>query len=145
MKKTLIILGTFLLLAVFFVFSSGIAITIHHCCHHCQELAQKASCSDDESCSCCSGKNKTDADAEGHAHSHDTQYFFKILDNYIKSDISFPFSWQYFQTEFENNQSDFFVSIFYNSLIKKYIQIPSIFHLQGTSLIDYCQQRVDYA
>ena len=139
------IVATFLLLAVFFAFSSGIAITIHHCCHHCQELVKKSSCSRDGNCCCCSADNEDNADLKRESSSHDTQYFFKILDNYIKTNLSFFSSWKYFQTNVADNHFDIYDSLLYETLIKEYLKIPPSFHLQGISFLDFCLQRVYYA
>jgi hypothetical protein len=144
-KKYFMIMATFLLLAIFFAFSSGIVITIHHCCHYCQKFAEKTSCSRDGNCCCCSGENEDNVDSERDTRSHDTQYFFKILDNYIKTNLSFFSSWKYFQTNVVDNQSDIYDSILYKTLIKEYLKIPPSFHLQGISFLDFCLQRVYYA
>jgi len=142
-KKSFMIVATFLLLAVFFAFSSGVVITIHHCCHHCQELAEKSACCNDGNCACCSDDNGDGVNTGD--DSHDTQYYFKILDDYIKTDIAIAASWDYFQTDVVCMQSEFFTSSFYKTLIKENLKIPPFFHLQGVALLDFCQQRVYYA
>ncbi len=144
MKKQHCHFFTFLLLVVYFVFSSGIAITVHHCCDHCREYVAQQCCEDHGDEESCEIPNAEKSDSHHH-HAHDKYYFFKIKDFYKASQSVIPAHWQWIQVGEEAFLTQFFSNLSLEKRLKENIFIPSFFHLQGDRLLDFLHQRVYYA
>ena len=152
MKKIISKVLWMALIATYAVFSTGLFISIHHCCAHCYEKIEIAAC-ESESCGCGHHHNHDQnhdcedlADySNGHHHSHDTQYFFKILDKYYKEEIAIHIPIvvceNFLFEEYKNRIS----ADLYHICIKMREKIPILPFLQGKSIITFSQQRLHYA
>ncbi|MDL2296452.1 hypothetical protein LJC68_05815 [Bacteroidales bacterium OttesenSCG-928-B11] len=86
MKNKIYTIITLLILAVYTVFSTGVLVSIHHCCSHCNPIETIDYC-------CCESlpahgdpHHDCHQNESGHHKCHDTNYFFKILDSYDKDE-----------------------------------------------------------
>ena len=133
------------LLLVYTVFSTGIFISIHHCCLHCYEKVEKSHCG-------CSEHHDSELDAhflkDKHHHCQDIRFFFKILDSYDKKDTSFSFSPYIQQVCFCHHcckNKILYDSTLLHIVYKEFDDVPPFFTKQGRTFIELHQQQVLYA
>lgn len=145
MKKRIYHMITVLLLGVYSIFSTGIFISIHHCCNHCESsvTVETCACMDEgavhEHSSLC-----TDSHAEHHK-CHDDHLFFKIGDEHDKCSelpsvnafLSVLYSIEFHIDSYLNN--------LYTTIIKSNKRLPSHPVIQGESFFEYSQQLVLYS
>ena len=144
MKKIITKSVLLALLTVYTIFSTGIFISIHHCCLHCNEKVEMVSCG-------CSGQASDHVaciSKDKHHHCHDDRFFFKILDSYDKKEG--------FLSVFHYIQQICFChdccknrilhdSIFLHIACKEFDESPPFFIKQGRTFAEFHHQRVLYA
>lgn len=107
-------------MAIFLTFSSGLVVTIHHCCsvhHH---------------------------SYHDHHHCHEDVMIFKITDHY---NIADSFHFHSFQTPFMwffENDLDLALDNSCRIIIKENRKIPPYSVLEGREFIEFCPQRIFY-
>ena len=133
------------ILLIYTVFSTGIFISIHHCCLHCHEKVEKVSCNcsehHDNDIYTCVSKDK-------HHHCHDDRFFFKILDSYDKKETFSSFSHYIQQVCFCHNSCKdriLYDSTFSHIVYGEFDEAPPFFIRQGRTFAEFNHQRVLYA
>ncbi len=136
MKKLVLIV----MLVIYAVFSTGVFISIHHCCLHCCEKVEKIECnchSDGQSCAS-TGEDQ-------HHHCYDDYLFFKILDSYDKKKIVFSFALTIQQVFLFQDYRVLYDEILFHIVYREIDEAPPYFSAQGRTLTELYQQRVLYA
>ena len=129
------------LLVVYTVFSTGIFISIHHCCLHCHEKTEQVHCDcvnhhDEKSHTCT---------LDQHHHCHDDHFFFKIIDNYDKKERFFAIS-LHLQQLFIGQYHKILYDTTLSHIVYKEFDDGSPFLIkQGRTFAELHQQRVLYA
>lgn len=144
MKKRLYHITTLLVLTVYSVFSTGVFISIHHCCNHCNPVEM------DEYCACEShsshGGNDCACHQNGNEHHkcYDVHYLFKILDSYDKDEYTPPPVIFYFVLYLVDDYRDLYVSNIIQETIKENERSRSGPVIPCDSFFKYTHQLVVY-
>ena len=139
MKK---IIHKFILLTLFViytVFSTGIFISIHHCCLHCHQKVEKEECRYHHD----GAVHDCDLERE-HRRCHDDHFFFKILDSYDKKEMFFSFCPDIQQTFLYQDYRIFYDTTFFQLVFKEFDKRTPLIK-QGRAFEELQHQRVLYA
>lgn len=147
MKKRFYNILTIFVLAIFSVFSTGIFISIHHCCSHCNPVEVVDDC-------CCQSLPSHGAhdhachqNESGHHKCHDTHYLFKILDSYDKDEhlpVVMPTSASILLYLMDDYREEYETQIF-QKIVKENDRSRSGPVIPCDSFFDYTHQLVLYA
>lgn len=107
-----------LMTTIFLVYSSGLLITVHHCCH-------------------CKLHHHS---ANDHRHCHEETYFFKITDNYDVNDIHFDSENHSSITLFIINSPIISEFIHYFNIIRYADHFPPPLLMENQSLLVFISQ-----
>lgn len=129
------------MLTIYFVFSTGIFVSIHHCCNHCNEKTEITTCL----CQDHDHDSHPHHVKDKHHHCHDTQYFFKILDNYEREEHTVSIDAETLPVQLVlYDTHDYLVTLYQVFFKTTEIQPPHPV-IQGRLFADYTQQRLHYA
>lgn len=140
MKKILQNSIILFLLTVYTVFSTGIVLSIHHCCSHCHQKVEKIEClchHDEKEHEC-----KLE---EEHHRCHDEHLFLKILEEYSIVEHKFSFSPILLSICHCEHYKEIYNLSIYQTLFKVNRNIPPPPLCGDDAFIDFTQQRLYYA
>jgi len=144
MKEIAYKLILLIILLAYTVFSTGVFISIHHCCLHCYEKIENVHCNcvehpNDEPIACVSENKNT------HHHCHDDHFFFKILDNYDKKETIFICFLHTQEVSFGQDYRALYETTLSHTIYKEFDESPPFYIKQGRTFVELYQQQVLYA
>lgn len=145
MRKKIYSLITLFVLTVYSIFSTGVFISIHHCCSHCNpvEVVHHCVCESEPSHGGhCDGCHQNE---NGHHKCHDEQIMFKIMDSYDKDDHNPTPKTSFVLLYIIDDYKDLYIETVFQKIIKKSKQRRSGPTIPCESFFDYSHQLVLYA
>jgi hypothetical protein len=132
MKRLLLKIVTICILVIYSVFSTGIALVVHHCCASCSIKKQAESC-------CCLNEQTHCIDSKYKA-CHVEHYFFKITDTHQKSDVLTIHDQTFTAETVLDPCSEECESMVVNRIVKQYNNSPPDALVRGRSFLNIVHQ-----